>query len=98
MRRRNILQRGGDKPFNPKAHRINRFTDPEMEIRMNPIYGLIMCEYGYISNLYYLDETNRIRKESASASASASASTSTIDGIPANHLEITLAQKNTDPI
>lgn len=54
---------------------------------MNPIYGLILCETGYISNLYYLDEINRISKKET-ASASASASVSTIDSIPKNHLEI----------
>ena len=65
---KNLL--GGDKPFIEDSVKINLFKDPEMEEFLNPIYGLIMCETGYISNNYFLnkskliktDESNTIKK------------------------------------
>ncbi len=47
-------QTGGGKPLINNPHIINLFTDPDMERFLNPIYGYIMCEIGYISNNYYL--------------------------------------------
>lgn len=53
MNKKHSHQRGGGKPFNPTVSRINRFTDPQMEEYMNPIHGLLLCETGYVSNLYF---------------------------------------------
>ena len=49
-------QKGGDKPMNVIPELVNRFTDPRMEQYMNPIYGLVYCEIGYITNIFYFDE------------------------------------------
>ncbi len=57
MHNNNIFQRGGHKPYNVNPHTINRFTNPEMEQHMNPIYGLFMCESGYLPNLYFLNKS-----------------------------------------
>jgi hypothetical protein len=54
MHRNISLQKGGDKPYNVNAQTLNRFTDPQMEQHMNPVYGLILCENGYVQNLYFL--------------------------------------------
>jgi len=47
-------QFGGDKPLIENINSINLFTDEQMEKFLNPIYGLIMCESGYILNNFYL--------------------------------------------
>ncbi len=60
MHRNHFYQRGGGKPFSVDAHRINRFTDPQMEQHFNPIHGLILCEIGYLSNLYFLQENKSL--------------------------------------
>jgi hypothetical protein len=61
MKNRNhIFQKGGDKPFNVNPSTLNRFTDPRMEKHMNPIYGLVLCESGYVPNLYFLKKTELI--------------------------------------
>lgn len=60
MHRNHLYQRGGGKPFSVDAHRINRFTDPQMEQHFNPIHGLILCEIGYLSNLYFLQENKSL--------------------------------------
>ena len=54
------IQIGGDKPFISNINAINLFTDPDMEKYLNPIYGLIMCESGYIINNYYLRKSELI--------------------------------------
>jgi len=54
------IQIGGDKPFIKNIDAINLFSDPDMELYLNPIYGLIMCESGYIINNYYLRESKLI--------------------------------------
>ncbi len=54
MRRQNIFQRGGDKPLSVNANTINLFADPQMEKYMNPIYGLVLCESGFVPNLFHL--------------------------------------------
>ena len=51
--------KGGNKPFLKNDNNINLFN-PEipshilMESYLNPIYGLYMCESGFITNNYYL--------------------------------------------
>ena len=57
------IQIGGDKPFISNINAINLLTDPDMETYLNPIYGLIMCESGYIINNYYLKINNLITTE-----------------------------------
>ena len=52
-----MQQKGGDKPMNVIPELVNRFTDPIMEQYMNPIYGLVYCEIGYITNIFYLEES-----------------------------------------
>ena len=51
---------GGEKPIINHINKINLFTNPDMEKYLNPIYGCFMCESGYISNNYYLRESNLI--------------------------------------
>ena len=64
-----INQLGGDKPFITNIDGINYFTDPIMEKYLNPIYGYIMCENGFIKNMYHLaksdliDESNKYYNE-----------------------------------
>jgi len=60
MRRNHLYQRGGDKPFDVDPLRLNRFIDPQMEEHMNPIYGLVLCETGYVSNLHALKKSGLI--------------------------------------
>jgi hypothetical protein len=48
-----LKQSGGDKPFITNKN-INLFTDPEMEKHLNPIYGLFMCESGFLVNNFCL--------------------------------------------
>ena len=52
-----MQQKGGDKPNNVDSELVNRFTDPRMEKYMNPIYGLVYCEIGYVPNVFYLRES-----------------------------------------
>jgi hypothetical protein len=49
-------QIGGDKPSIRNIDNINPFRGSKIEEYLNPIYGLIMCESGYIKNLYYLSD------------------------------------------
>ncbi len=49
-------QKGGDKPGRLTPEIINRFSDPDMEWHMNPLYGLIYCNTGLVSNYYNLSE------------------------------------------
>jgi len=50
-------QKGGDKPNDVEPEFVNRFDDSDMEMYMNPIYGLIYCEIGYIPNIFFLEES-----------------------------------------
>ena len=50
----NYKQYGGELPIINNIVGINLFTDPDMEIHMNPIYGLILCNNGFIINNYCL--------------------------------------------
>ena len=68
--KKNIKQDGGDKPYIKNIDKINLFdtTKPDhidMEPFLNPIYGLIMCENGYIKNNYYLYQANFLTDERA---------------------------------
>jgi hypothetical protein len=54
------LQKGGDLAYIKDVDNINLFTDEDMEKYMNPIYGCIMCNTGYISNNFYLHEIKAI--------------------------------------
>jgi hypothetical protein len=55
-------QTGGDTPMSKIIKDINFFTDkdkvnyPDIEEYLNPIYGVIMRECGYIKNNYYLSK------------------------------------------
>ena len=53
---RNVFYKGGDKPYDVVAESLNRFTDHKMDEYMNPIYGLVYCETGYISNIFFLNQ------------------------------------------
>ena len=55
-------QIGKGKPFITNTN-INFFNDDKISDFLNPIYGLIMCESGYISNNYYLRENRFIYTE-----------------------------------
>ena len=61
----NNIQTGGDKPFLNKNDRINFFTDEDGEIEqfLNPIYGLILSESGFIINNYWLGKNNFLSNE-----------------------------------
>jgi len=50
-------QIGGNKPIGVNPNTLNRFIDPQMEQYMNPVYGLILCETGYMPNLYFLNKS-----------------------------------------
>ena len=56
-------QLGGGKAILGVSNKINLFSDPEMEQLLNPIYGLILCENGYLSNNYFLYKSNVIQTE-----------------------------------
>ncbi len=49
-----IDQVGGAKPLKNILKGINLFADTDMEKYLNPFYGFIMAECGYIKNTYYL--------------------------------------------
>ena len=53
-------QTGGDEPLVNIIKGINLFVDPDMEQFLNPIYGLVMCETGYITNNFYLHQSKFI--------------------------------------
>ena len=55
-----IKKLGGDIPIINNIENINLFTDLEMESFLNPIYGKIMYELGYIKNNYFLKKSNFI--------------------------------------
>jgi len=65
-----LNQKGGDKAIIKNIDKINLFTDEKMEEYLNPIYGMILCNNGYITNNYFLeksklidtDESNIIKK------------------------------------
>jgi hypothetical protein len=49
-------QLGGGKPNITAKDNIKLCLDSEMDKLLNPIYGLIMCESGYITNNFYLNK------------------------------------------
>ncbi len=53
-------QVGGAKPLVSILKGINLFTDPDMEQYLNPIYGVVMEESGFIKNNFYLHESGII--------------------------------------
>jgi hypothetical protein len=57
----NIEMKGGDKPFltNDNINLFNPTIESQklMESYLNPVYGLYMCESGFITNSYYLHDT-----------------------------------------
>ena len=57
------LQSGGDQPIINNIDKINLFTDKEMEQYLNPIYGMILCNNGYIPNNYFLKMSQFIDTE-----------------------------------
>ena len=62
-----INQTGGDKPIISRPNDINRFpSGSDMEKFLNPIYGLYMCESGYIDNNYWLHTHKLILTEQSS--------------------------------
>jgi hypothetical protein len=52
-----MQQKGGDKPNDVDSKLVNRFSNARMEKYMNPIYGLVYCEIGYVPNVFYLTES-----------------------------------------
>jgi len=54
-----VMLKGGDKPIIDNSDKINLFEDPEMEQLLNPIYGLVLCENGYITNNYFLQKLKK---------------------------------------
>ncbi len=60
--------KGGDKPFltEEEIKLINQFSDldiknyPDIELYLNPIYGLFLCYSDLIINLYFLTKDNLI--------------------------------------
>ena len=62
----NKTQTGGDKPLLNPDLRINFFTEEhgeKVDQFLNPIYGLILTESGYIINNYWLAKNNLISTE-----------------------------------
>ena len=61
----NNIQIGGDKPFLKNDNRINFFIDgdEEMDQFLNPVYGLILSESGFIINNYWLGKNNFLSTE-----------------------------------
>ncbi len=58
------LQLGGDKALINNINGINLFVpDSDMEQHLNPIYGLYMCSCGYITNNYFLKDSDFISTE-----------------------------------
>ena len=59
---------GGDTPMPQIIKHVNFFRDEDstnygdIEEYLNPIYGVIMCESGYIENNYYLAKERELRK------------------------------------
>ena len=57
----NIEMKGGDKPFltNDNINLFNPAIQSQelMEPYLNPVYGMYMCESGFITNSYYLYNT-----------------------------------------
>jgi hypothetical protein len=53
-------QLGGGKAILDFSDKINLFNLPEMEQLLNPIYGFILCETGYIPNNFHLYENKFI--------------------------------------
>jgi hypothetical protein len=56
-------QSGGDLPIIVDVQDINLFTDLDMEKYMNPIHGLVLCNTGYIPNIYWLNKSNFINQK-----------------------------------
>ena len=58
--KKSIIQKGGDTPKTSIIKDINFFSESDkkeytdIEEFLNPIYGVIMCETGYITNNYWL--------------------------------------------
>ena len=59
------LQFGGDQPLITNIDKINLFTDQEMETYLNPIYGMILCNNGYIPNNYFLYKSKFINTDNS---------------------------------
>ena len=57
------LQTGGNKLFINDIYKINLFKNSEMEKYLNPIYGFIYCNIGFIPNNYYLKDYNFLNTE-----------------------------------
>ena len=55
-----LNQKGGDKAIIRNIDKINLFIDDEMEKYLNPIYGMILCYNGYITNNYFLAKSKLI--------------------------------------
>jgi len=55
----NNIQSGGDKPFiTNNDDNINLIRDEKMKKYLNPNYGLILSESGFVINNYYLNKSN----------------------------------------
>ena len=58
----NKIQKGGGKPIIHNIDEINKFSDPTQERFLNPIYGLILCECGFVQNKYFIDNGDGIHQ------------------------------------
>jgi hypothetical protein len=56
-------QYGGALPLINYVYDVNKFTDPDMELYMNPIHGLVLCNIGYIPNIYWLNKSKFINQK-----------------------------------
>ena len=56
-------QYGGALPLINYVYDVNKFTDPDMELYMNPIHGLVLCNTGYIPNIYWLNKSKFINQK-----------------------------------
>jgi hypothetical protein len=61
-----IKQKGGDVPYITNINKINRITDIDMEQHLNPIYGCIVHESGFISNNFFLKQIESIYEKNKS--------------------------------
>ena len=63
-------QTGGDMPLSTIIKDVNFFKEKDrenykdIEDYLNPVYGAIMCEIGYIENNYYLAEKHKLEMKS----------------------------------
>lgn len=58
--------KGGDKPHKITVNKLNRFNEKNMELHLNPIYGVILSSNGYLMNhiiLTHINFTNNLNQD-----------------------------------